>query len=153
MTAQDTHSERKDHHSKPPPQTILNRGHRIIGRYRARTAARKRARLVSPRNRRIIVRWLRRTARHDHEPHPFARRRETLLHYRVAAVRKDLLEIAAMIEHAPDPDPASVKALRDLLAHGCDSPLYNPDIHISELIATLHHVRARLGQPKRWTLP
>lgn len=110
--------------------------------------ARQRARLSSPRKRRKIVRWLRRTGRYDHEPHPFARRRGTLLHYRVAAVRTDLLEIAVMLERAPDPDPASVAALQHLLADGCDSPLYNPDIHISELVATLHYVRAGLGSAR-----
>jgi hypothetical protein len=107
--------------------------------------ARRRTRPIAPRKRRKIVRWLRRTARYHHEPHPFARRRETLLSYRVAAVRADLLEIAAMLERAPDPDPASVAALHDLLADGCASPLYNTDIHISELVATLHYVRAGLG--------
>jgi hypothetical protein len=111
--------------------------------------ARRRGRPISPRRRRKIVRWLRRTARHDHEPHPFARRRETLLFYRVGAVRADLLEIAAMLEHAPDPDPASVAALHELLADGCDSPLYNSDIHISELVATLHYVRAALVPARR----
>jgi hypothetical protein len=110
------------------------------------TPARQRAHLISPRNRRKIARWLRRTARHDRELHPFARRRETLLHYRVAAVETDLLEIAAMLERATAPDPASVAALCTLLADGCDSPLYNAEIHISELIATLHYVRAGLGQ-------
>ena len=82
----------------------------------------RRARLISPRNRRAIARWLRRTAAHTQPAHPLARRRETLLHYRVAAVRTDLLEIAAMLERVHDPDPASVAALHDLLANGCDSP-------------------------------
>jgi hypothetical protein len=153
MTAQDTCSERKHQPGAPPTETILDGGQRMIGRYRARTAARRRARLISPRKRRTMVRWLRRTAGYDHEPHPFARRRETLLHYRVAAVRADLLEIAAMLERAPDPDPASVTALCDLLARGCDSPLYNSDIHISELIATLHYVGAGLGQSERAARP
>jgi hypothetical protein len=35
-------------------------------------------------------------------------------------------------------------ALRELLANGCDSPLYNPHIHVSELRAILHGVRAGL---------
>ncbi len=51
---------------------------------------------------------------------------------------------AALIEHAPNPDPACVAALRNLLANGCDSPLYNADMHISELHATLHYVRSGL---------
>ena len=28
-----------------------------------------------------------------------------------------------------------------LLTDGCESPLYNPDVHISELLATLHYLR------------
>jgi hypothetical protein len=59
-------------------------------------------------------------------------------------VRSDLLEIAALLEHTHDPDPARVAALHNLLANGCDSPLYNTDIHISELHATLHYVRSGL---------
>jgi hypothetical protein len=34
--------------------------------------------------------------------------------------------------------------LHSLLADGCDSPLYNSEIHVSELRATLYWVRARL---------
>jgi hypothetical protein len=65
-----------------------------------------------------------------------------LLHYRAAAVRTDLLEIAATLEHAHDPDPARIAALHNVLANGCDSPLYNADIHTSEPKATL--IRSRL---------
>jgi hypothetical protein len=68
-----------------------------------------------------------------------------LLHYRVAAVRTDLLELAAILERAHDPDPACLAALHELLANGCDSPLYNADIHVSELHGTLHHLRTELG--------
>ena len=92
--------------------------------------------------RRVIVSWLRRTADRTEEPDPIARRRQPLLHYRVAAVRTELLEIAAALERAQNAPPTSVETLRALLANGCDSPLYNPDIHVSELHATLHHVRA-----------
>jgi hypothetical protein len=116
----------------------------ILDRWQARRADRKRARLTSPRNRRILARWLRRTANRTTEPHPFVRRREALLHYRAAAVRTNLLEIAALLEHTHDPDPARIAALRDLLANGCDSPLYNPDIHPSELKATLAYIRSGL---------
>jgi hypothetical protein len=96
------------------------------------------------RQHRVIVQWLRRTAKGAGEPDPLVRRRQALLHYRAAAVRTELLEIAATLERADDPDPACVAELHDLLANGCDSPLYNPDIHVSELRATLHHVRVRL---------
>jgi hypothetical protein len=115
--------------------------------YRERKAARKRARLTGSRHRRAIARWLRRTARHSPKPHPLARRRETLLHYRVALVRAELLEVAAILEHTPNPDPACIGELHELLANGCDSPLYNPDIHASELQATLHHIRDLLTAP------
>lgn len=94
--------------------------------------------------RRVIVRWLRRTANRTEESEPIARRRQPLLHYRAATVRTELLEIAAVLDGAQSPDPASLATLRELLANGCDSPLYNPDIHVSELHATLHHVRAGL---------
>ena len=49
-----------------------------------------------------------------------------------------------MLERTHDPDPARVEALRNLLANGCDSPLYNAEIHISELHATLNYVRSGL---------
>jgi hypothetical protein len=45
---------------------------------------------------------------------------------------------------AHDPDPTIIATLHELLANGCDSPLYNPTIHISELHATLQGVRSRL---------
>ena len=48
-----------------------------------------------------------------------------------------------MREHSRD-NPACVKALHNLRANGCDSPLYNPDIHPSELHATLDYVRSGL---------
>jgi hypothetical protein len=96
------------------------------------------------RERRMIVQWLRRTANRTDEPHPIARRRQALLHFRAAAVRTEPLEIAATLEHTQHPDPACMAALHELLANGCDSPLYNPDIHVSELHATLHYVRAGL---------
>jgi hypothetical protein len=75
-----------------------------------------------------------------------ARRRfELLLHTRVAAVRTDLLEIAALLERAIEPDPWCVSALQHLLTDGCESPLYNPAVHPSELRATLYYVRSRLA--------
>jgi hypothetical protein len=107
----------------------------ILERWRQHRAERKR---------RVIVRWLRRTANHAVDTDPIRRRREALLHYRTAAVRSDLLEIAAILERAHTPNPACVATLHELLANGCDSPLYNPDLHVSELRATVHHVRAEL---------
>jgi hypothetical protein len=68
-----------------------------------------------------------------------------LLHERVALVRADLLDIAALLERERHPDPGCVLALHRLLTDGCASPLYNHDVHPSELRATLYYVRARLG--------
>jgi hypothetical protein len=96
------------------------------------------------RHRRVIVQWLRRTANRAPDPNAIRRRRAALLHYRAAAVRTDLLEIAAALERAHDPDPAILATLHELLANGCDSPLYNATIHVSELRATLYGVRDRL---------
>jgi hypothetical protein len=68
-----------------------------------------------------------------------------LLHYRAAAVRTDLLEIAALLERAHDPDPACIEALRALLANtDGESPLYNTNTPFPELEATLDYVRSGL---------
>ena len=132
-----THNTRGIRTSPPrPPGTTTASSRGIREWWRQRRAEHRR---------RVIVHWLRRTANRAEEPHPIARRRQPLLHYRAAAVRTELLEIAAALERAQNPDPAAVATLRELLANGCDSPLYNPDIHVSELHATLHHVRAGLG--------
>lgn len=142
-----TQHTRSDRVGMPFPAPTAATSHGVLESYRERNAARKRARLISARKRRLIARWLRHTARHTQPTSPLARRRESLLHHRVAVVRADLLEIAAVLEHARDLDPASIADLHELLANGCDSPLYNADIHISELQATLHHIRASLAAP------
>jgi hypothetical protein len=64
-----------------------------------------------------------------------------LLQDRAAAVRDELLEIALMLEHADPIDASWVSAIHKLLTDGCESPLYNRDIHISELRATLYYLR------------
>lgn len=96
------------------------------------------------RKRRVIVQWLRRTANRAHDTDPIRRRCEALLRYRAAAVRTDLLEIAATLERATNPNPACVATLHELLANGCDSPLYNAEIDISELHRILNRVRSGL---------
>jgi len=146
MATHDRRIERSDHLGDAPRRVIRGPRRGAVGRYRARAASHTRARLISSRHRRVLARWLRRTAAHVHQPHPLVRRRETLLHDRVSAVRTDLLEIAALVECAQHPDPACVAVLHGLLANGCDSPLYNSDIHISELHAALEYVRGGLAR-------
>jgi hypothetical protein len=121
--------------ARAPIDTPVNSRVGILERSRAYRAERER---------RVLVQWLRRTANRAHDPDPIGRRREALLHYRAAAVRSELLEIAAALERTHNPDQAIVATLHELLANGCDSPLYNATIHVSELHATLHGVRSRL---------
>jgi hypothetical protein len=121
----------------------VERGRGILERWQVQRAERKEAQLISERNRRLLAKWLRGTANHAIDPDRIRRRHEVLLHYRAAAVRTDLLEIAALIEHADTPDPDCVVALRNLLTNGA-SPLYNASVQVSELYATLDYVRSRL---------
>ena len=67
-----------------------------------------------------------------------------LLVDRVADVRDDLLEVADLIEQAATADPSCLAEVRRLLTSGCDSALYNPDIHVSELHASMYFLRCRL---------
>ncbi|MFZ0378361.1 MAG: hypothetical protein WAL38_11075, partial [Solirubrobacteraceae bacterium] len=101
--------------------------------------------LLGTRNRLTIARWLRRTANRVPDGGPLGRRRELLLCGRVALVRTDLLALADLLERTEDPDPDAVEALRGLLRDGCDSPLYNADLHMSELRAALYYLRVGLG--------
>ena len=136
-----------DHVEQPgraPARAGVKRALGGLERWREPAAEQKRARLVSARNRRILARWLLRTAKKAVDRNPICRRREPLLHYRAAAVRTDLLEIAALLEHAHNADPACLEALRTLLANGIDSPLYNTTTPFSELEATLNYVRSGL---------
>jgi hypothetical protein len=118
-----------------------NRG--ILQRSGERLAAHRRARLVSLRSRRRFAQWLRHTARDANDRSPIRRRHDVLLHSRATAVRTDLLEIAALLEQAHDPDLDCVLAIRELLANG-DSPLYTPGVHIPNLHTTLDCIRALL---------
>lgn len=63
---------------------------------------------------------------------------------RVGDVRDDLLEVADLIEQAAAADPSCLAEVRRLLTSGCDSPLYNPDLHVSELHASMYFLRCRL---------
>jgi hypothetical protein len=60
-------------------------------------------------------------------------------------VRADLLEIAALLECTSAPDPGCVAVLHRLLTDGCASPLFNRDVHPSELRATLYYLRGLLA--------
>ncbi len=106
---------------------------------------RRSASLFNNRTRRQLVRSLRELARRTAVGDAPRRRFDVLLQERVAPVRGELLEIAALLEHDRQPDPGCVVAVHRLLTDGCASPLYNRDVHPSELRATLHYVRCRLG--------
>jgi hypothetical protein len=111
----------------------------ILPRWRARLSERKRRRLVSMRKRRLLARSMRRVA----DCTPTNSRHVLLLQDRVASVRHELRDLALMLEHADTLDASSVLAVHNLLTDGCESPLYNRDVHISELWATLYYLRGR----------
>jgi hypothetical protein len=113
----------------------------VLARWRVRSSERRRQRLVSAVNRRRLANSLRRAARQG----PGQSRYSALLADRAAAVRAELLELAAMLELAGEPDASWVGQIRDLMTDGCKSPLFNPDVHISELLATLYYLRAAGG--------
>ena len=139
-----TDRERVGRAGPAPIRTTLEPARAALERLRERSAERARARLVSERNRRMLARWLRRTAERALDRDPIRRRRDTLLHDRAAAVRTNLFEIAALLEHAYNADPICIERLHALLANGHDSPLYNTNIPFSELEATLDYVRSGL---------
>ena len=84
MATADARFEHVGRPTKAPTPYAVEGDRGILQRWRERNAQHKRARLVSARNRRRLVRWLRRTARDANErrirPGP-----EVLLHYRTAA--------------------------------------------------------------------
>ena len=102
------------------------------------------ARLTPARARRRLARRLRRLAGTAPESDPIRRRYVFVLVDRVGDVRDDLLEVADLIEHAAAADPSCLAEVRRLLTSGCDSPLYNPDLHVSELHASMYFLRCRL---------
>jgi hypothetical protein len=144
MSSQDTQPTPQHPPTAAPTDPPSNRLVGLPGRWRTRHANHRRARLASPHRRRVLARWLRRIARIATERDPRRRRHDVLLHDRAAAVRPQLLEIAASLEQAYDPDPACVHEIHELLANA-DSPLNHPDVHVSELHATLYYARARLA--------
>jgi hypothetical protein len=113
---------------------------------RAGSDPRQPARSVSPRTQRTLIDGLRTVARRSRQEGR-RRRFEVLLSRRAAAVRGEMLELAALLDITDDPDPTAVDALVGLLTDGRDSPLYNPAVHVSELYGTLLDVRRRLLRP------
>jgi hypothetical protein len=124
-------------------RSTVQSGPGTVQRWQARRAERRRARLISLRNRRSLARLLRLVAKDAVDPNPFRRRNDVLLRYRAAAVRTELLQIAAILEPAGDPDPSCIAALHNLLRDGI-SPLYNPAVPATELRDTLDYVRRGL---------
>lgn len=98
----------------------------------------KQRRLLSSPSRRRLAASARRAATCGPRPS----RHTVLLQDRAAAVKEELLEIALMLECADDLEVSWVSETHKLLTDGCDSPLYNRDIHVSELWATLHYLRS-----------
>jgi hypothetical protein len=135
MATQDTHPPLADLNAEATAGRSFDARVGAGGRWREYRAERKR---------RVLVQWLRRTANRALDTDPIRRQREALLHYRAAAVRADLLEIAAILERTQTPNPACLATLNELLSNGCDSPLYNPCIPVSELRATLDEIRSGL---------
>src|SRR5438067_2273399 len=99
----DTHSKWPRPAAEAPAAATVERDRGVVGRCLERAAERSRARLVSPCNRRKLAQSLRRTAR---DANRARQRYDLLLHDRDAAVRTELIEIAARLEQAQDPDPA-----------------------------------------------
>lgn len=104
----------------------------------------KRRRLVSPRSRRALAAGLRRTACPSQPPPRFDCC--PVLRDRIAGVRPELLRLADDLEHSTDPDPASVALIHELLTNGC-SPLYNPNLAVDTLHATLTRAGAGIAVP------
>jgi hypothetical protein len=97
------------------------------------------------RDARRVAGWLRGAVARATVSGRLVRRSGLLLCDRVAAVRPELLEIAELLERAERPDAEAVTAVRRLLVDGLQSPLFNRDVHPSELLATLYFIRLRLA--------
>jgi hypothetical protein len=108
--------------------------------------------LVSARHRRALAQGIRAVARAAADQSPPSRW-GLLLRSRAASVRTELLEVAAIVERAQQPDVACIEALRSLLRDGGMSPLYNPSVDPGDLPATVDCVRRGLepAEPSRVT--
>jgi hypothetical protein len=131
------------------PSSTEHHPARIVARWRALAAERSQRRLVSVRTRRSLAASARRAATRGPARSPYT----VLLEDRVAAVRLELLELALILEHADHRDASWVFAIKKLLTDGCESPLYNRDIHMSELRAALYYLRREPGPRARLLTP
>ena len=111
----------------------------------------RRTRLAGPRTRHSLAHASRRAA-DPTKPPSLLRPRRRVLRYRAAAVRLELLEIAALLEHAQNPDPSRVRAVRELLRDRT-SPLHDAAVDVAELRTTLEDLRQALGKPQSMTKP
>lgn len=105
--------------------------------------SRKHRRLANPGGRRALAHELRATAALTR---PRCRPDLALvpvLYDRVAAVRPQLLDLAAALEGGRNPDATCVALVRELLRDG-RSPLYNPNVPVDQLHALLIRALASL---------
>jgi hypothetical protein len=120
----------------------------FVSCFRPLTDWARRARDVPPsgaRDARRVAGWLRGAVARAAASGRVVRRSGLLLCDRVVAVQVELLEIAELLERAERPDAEAVTTVRRLLTDGLQSPLFNRDVHPSELLATLYFVRQRLA--------
>jgi hypothetical protein len=80
MNSQSTYSDRAPGPADAPTRARIESDRAVAPQWRERKAERKRARLVSARNRRVLAQRLRRTAKTAHDPDPIRLHREALLH-------------------------------------------------------------------------
>jgi hypothetical protein len=122
---------------------LAKRPAKFLQAWRERRAAHRRAALVSARHRRALAQGMRAVARAAADQSPPSTW-GVLLRSRAVPLRSELLEVAAMVERAQEPDVACMAALRSVLRDGGTSPLYNPAIDPRELAETLDYVRREL---------
>jgi hypothetical protein len=130
------------------PSADLKTSTMSLSYFRRLVDLRRRARDAPPSgacDARRVAGWLRAAVARATASGCVVRRSGLLLCDRVVAVQAELLEIAELLERAERPDAEAVTAVRRLLADGLQSPLFNGDVHPSELLATLYFVRLRLA--------
>jgi hypothetical protein len=117
---------------------------------RVPAARRPRSPRAAARRRRQIADGLREVARLSAPSTP-RRRFTAVIPARAAAVRDELLEVAALVCGAGDPDLACLDELHRLLTDGRTSPLLNPHVPAVELAGVLQRTRCALEQAATWT--